>query len=265
MSTAWAARISDTPSSAAARRADELAAADGPPTTADQVLRRLVVTRTELARLGVPPDSSTGDDDRVRAVGDLLVAEAAWHAWRDALHATVTGWAAHDPLQPHPTPAAVRDRIGLPPRYPNLLAALVDAAGVHVVDGRFAPDAPAPAAALPPGVAVLVERLTSSAFDAPTRDDLHDLGLGRRELAAAAKAGVLLVLAADTGDVVLLPDAPEQAAAMLATAVQPFTVSAARQTLGSTRRVVVPLLEELDRLGHTERIDALTRAVRTVP
>lgn len=248
----------------AARRADELAAADGLPSTADHVLRRQVVTRTELARLGVPPDASTGDD-RVRAVGDLLVAEAAWQGWLGALTATVAGWAARDPLQPHPTPAAVRDRIGLPPRYPDLLAALVDAAGVRVVDARLAPDVATSATALPPGVAALVGRLTGSAFDAPTRDDLRELGLGRRELAAAAKAGVLLVLAADTGDVVLLPDAPERAAAVLAAAVQPFTVSAARQTLGSTRRVVVPLLEELDRLGHTERVDALTRAVRTDP
>ncbi|MEW2491032.1 SelB C-terminal domain-containing protein, partial [Streptomyces sp. NPDC048411] len=32
---------------------------------------------------------------------------------------------------------------------------------------------------------------------------------------------------------------------------QPFTLSAGRRTLGTSRRVAVPLFELLDRLGHT--------------
>jgi len=40
---------------------------------------------------------------------------------------------------------------------------------------------------------------------------------------------------------------------VLAGLPQPFTVSAARQALGSTRRVVVPLLEHLDATRHTRR------------
>ena len=39
--------------------------------------------------------------------------------------------------------------------------------------------------------------------------------------------------------------------AVLATLDQPFTVSAARQALGTTRRVAVPLLELLAKTGRT--------------
>ncbi|MDQ1700824.1 MAG: selenocysteine-specific elongation factor, partial [Frankiaceae bacterium] len=40
-----------------------------------------------------------------------------------------------------------------------------------------------------------------------------------------------------------------------------FTVSEARQLLGTSRRVAVPLLEMLDRLGRTRRIDESHRVV----
>jgi selenocysteine-specific elongation factor len=43
---------------------------------------------------------------------------------------------------------------------------------------------------------------------------------------------------------------------------QPFTLSAARQALGTTRRVAVPLLEYLDRIGVTERVDGELRKLR---
>lgn len=60
---------------------------------------------------------------------------------------------------------------------------------------------------------------------------------------------------------VLLPDAPARAAAILAGLPQPFTVSAARQALGTSRRVAVPLLEHLDRLGKTHRFPDSSRTL----
>ncbi|CCH80336.1 hypothetical protein BN12_880009 [Nostocoides japonicum T1-X7] len=42
---------------------------------------------------------------------------------------------------------------------------------------------------------------------------------------------------------------------------QPFTTSAARQALDTTRRVVIPLLEHLDTLRWTRRLDAGHREV----
>ncbi|MEV7968729.1 SelB C-terminal domain-containing protein [Sphaerisporangium sp. NPDC088356] len=53
--------------------------------------------------------------------------------------------------------------------------------------------------------------------------------------------------------IVLLPGADRRAAGLLTGLPQPFTVSQARQALGTSRRVAVPLLEHLDRLGLTVR------------
>ncbi|MFT4163965.1 MAG: SelB C-terminal domain-containing protein [Microlunatus sp.] len=41
----------------------------------------------------------------------------------------------------------------------------------------------------------------------------------------------------------------------------PFPTSGARQALGTTRRVVIPLLEHLDSRGWTRRLDAGHREV----
>lgn len=47
----------------------------------------------------------------------------------------------------------------------------------------------------------------------------------------------------------------------LAALDQPFTTSAARQALDTTRRVAIPLLEFLDTRGWTRRVDATRRTI----
>jgi len=66
------------------------------------------------------------------------------------------------------------------------------------------------------------------------------------------------------GDRVLLrdPDAAGQAARILARLPQPFTAAEARQALRTTRRVVIPLLEWLDREGITRRLADDRRIMR---
>ena len=56
-------------------------------------------------------------------------------------------------------------------------------------------------------------------------------------------------------------DALDRAAGILATLPQPFTVSEARRALGTTRRVAVPLLEQLDARRVTRRGGDNTRTV----
>ena len=107
-------------------------------------------------------------------------------------------------------------------------------------------------------VRTLEQRLLADPFHAPERGDLVDLRLARRELAAAEKALRLLRI---SDDIVLLPTAPGLAVAALRQLSQPFTTSQARQALGTTRRVTIPLLEYLDRTGRTERVDPQTRRV----
>jgi len=100
--------------------------------------------------------------------------------------------------------------------------------------------------------------LAAEPFHAPEADQLTDLKLGTRELAAAVRAGRLTRIA---DGVVLGPDACGQAAGILATLPQPFTVSEARRALGTTRRVAVPLLEHLDARRITRRADDGTRTL----
>ena len=140
---------------------------------------------------------------------------------------------------------AARRAAGIPDA--RLVPALAVAAGLEVSGGRV--QVPGGTASLGPAEPALRElelRLAASPFVAPERDEMRDWQLGRRELAAAEKAGRLLRL---DEDIVLLPSAPAQAMRELARLPQPFTLSEARQALGTTRRVAVPLLEHLDRRG----------------
>ncbi|HET6867189.1 MAG TPA: SelB C-terminal domain-containing protein [Solirubrobacteraceae bacterium] len=141
-----------------------------------------------------------------------------------------------------------------------MTAALAAEAGLRVHDGRVAlPDAGASLGPAESAIRSLLDRLASEPFAAPEHDDLARLRLGRRELAAAERAGLLVRLA---DEIVIRPDAVQLAAKLLADLPQPFTTSEARQVLGTTRRVVIPLLEHLDRAGVTERIDAGHRRIR---
>ena len=99
-------------------------------------------------------------------------------------------------------------------------------------------------------------RLTADPFATPEQPELAVLGLAPPVLAAAAKAGLLLRLASG---VVLLPEA--EAVCRLRALAQPFTLSQARQVLGTTRRVAVPLLEHLDAVGQTRRLDGMSRSI----
>jgi selenocysteine-specific elongation factor len=117
---------------------------------------------------------------------------------------------------------------------------------------------------LPPSIAEAIEKLQAdlgaAPFAAPDAARLAELRLGPRELAAATRAGALVRVAEG---VVLLPGSVERSVSVLAALTQPFTVSEAKQALGTTRRVAVPLLELLDRRRLTERLPDDRRRVRT--
>ena len=88
--------------------------------------------------------------------------------------------------------------------------------------------------------------------------ELAQLGVDRSELAVAVRAGLLVRVAEG---VYVGPAAVEAAMAALADLPSPFSVSAARQVLGASRRVVVPLLEHLDAARRTRRLPDGTRLV----
>jgi selenocysteine-specific elongation factor len=111
-----------------------------------------------------------------------------------------------------------------------------------------APDTLAPS--VRQAVEALERKLAGRDFTMVTEDDLAAVGLRAGETAAAVRAGRLVRLAPD---VVLLPDTVDHAVRVLARLPQPFTASQARDALGTTRKVAVPLLEHLARQGRTRR------------
>ena len=150
-------------------------------------------------------------------------------------------------------------RLGLP--TPELVAALVESAarGGRGPGRRLARH---PSDALLEAIGRLEEQLAEAPFAAPDSERLAQLGLDRTGLAAAEKAGRLLRV----GDgVVLLPGADRQAAAALADLPQPFTTSQARVRLGTSRRVVLPLLALLDAQRLTRRLPDDRREVLQAP
>ncbi len=115
---------------------------------------------------------------------------------------------------------------------------------------------PAPVAR---AVQAVLADLAEAPFSAPDAARLAELGLDVRAAAAAERAGLLRRL---PGNVILAADAGDLAARILATLPQPFSAAQARQALGTTRRVVIPLLEWLDRSGVTRRLPDDRRVMR---
>ncbi|MDT7651535.1 MAG: selenocysteine-specific elongation factor, partial [Pseudonocardiales bacterium] len=106
---------------------------------------------------------------------------------------------------------------------------------------------PAPVRA---AMAALRADLERAPFAAPEATRLAELGLGPRQVASLVRTGELMKIA---DGVVLLPGADARALEVLSGLGPVFTLSAARQALGTSRRVAVPLLELLARTGRTVR------------
>jgi selenocysteine-specific elongation factor len=181
--------------------------------------------------------------------GEWLIDPDAAARWQVALAALVAAQRPAGGVEPGVPVAQARAALGLPDEVvvPALAVPPLRVRAGRVVDTRSAPDLPPPVAA---AVEALRADLDGDPFAAPAADRLAALGLGRRELAAAERAGAVLRVA---DGVVLLAGAAEQAAGVLADLPQPFTTSEARQALRTSRRVVIPLLELLDRRGLTRR------------
>lgn len=202
--------------------------------------------------------SATGGGvNRVLRQGDWLVDRGSWDGWAARLREAVTSRTRLEPLDPTLTMEAARSAAGVPDR--GLVPALAAAADLVVEGGRVGlPGVAASLGEAEEGLRRIEERLTAEPFAAPDRPELEASGLGPREVAAAVRAGRLLRL---DDDVLLLPSGPAQAMRLLAGLPQPFTLSEARQALGTTRRVAVPLLEHLDGRGWTRRLDGSHREV----
>ena len=248
---------------AARARAVDLETKDGRPDPRAEVRRRGSVTRAHLAALGVLPLDAAVPPG-VREVADHLVDEDAWAKWGRRLARAVDANHAATPLEAGLSLEAARRLVGLPDL--RLVEALVRDSGgrLTAVRGRVTRPGSGPAFAEDVRKALedVVRRLDENHFDAPDAPELAAAGLTRGILAAAANAGLFLRL---PGDVLLHASTPDDAVETISKLTQPFTLSDARQALGTTRRVAVPLLEHLDATGRTRRIDATLRRVQPAP
>lgn len=242
----------------AARRAEVVRALEGAPDLGREVARRGCMRQAEAEALGIVVPNGTRPAATVARRGAWLVDDDAWAAAAVRLRTAVQARAGAVPIDPVLALEAARAAAEVPDRA--LVTDLAATAGLEVRDGRVG--LPGRAAVLSTaaeaGLSRIEERLRQRPFTAPEQHELDAAGLGPRELAAAEGAGRILRL---PGDVVLLPNAPALAMRELAALPQPFTTSDARQALDSTRRIVIPLLEHLDRRGWTRRLDGSHREV----
>jgi selenocysteine-specific elongation factor len=238
----------------------ELAAWPDPPSAADLLRRHGFLRAGALAAMGVA-------DGPKPVAGDWLADPDRWAGLGGRLAEAVVAHAKRDPLAIGMPPEAARAALGLPDR--TLVEALARGLRGRVLleDGYLRPAGPpdtrGAASSLPPPLAAAVKAvladLADAPFLAPDAGRLRELGLDPRAIAAAARAGLLLRV---TEQVVLAPDAQDEAARILAGLPQPFTTAEARQALGTTRRVAIPLLEYLDRAGITQRLPDDRRRLR---
>ncbi|GAA2205271.1 selenocysteine-specific translation elongation factor [Nonomuraea monospora] len=204
---------------------------------------RGVVRRGELVAMGLDPRPLD-----VPGAGEWLVDAGRWKELGDRLGAIVAG-------QPGIPVDAARTALGLPAR--ELVEALVkEHPPLRVSDGRI--DGEGVPEAVVEAVGRLRDELARTPYLALEAARLPALGLTRQAVARAARAGLVLRLAEG---VVLMPGADVAAVRILAGLPQPFTAGDARVALGTNRRVVIPLLEHLDRLRLTRRLDDRLRVV----
>jgi len=256
------ARILDADPPALRRRGDgahwaeRLAGMDPEGDVLGEVAARKAVQLEQLRRLGLLSGHQPTVPPGVQVIDDWWVHGPVLEAWQQQLRNAVQALQERDPLAPGLSMGAARDLLRLPDE--RLLAHVISGAALEQEAGHIRLPGSRSLGPVEPAIAELERRLTAHAFQAPESEELAALGLGTRELAAAERTGRLLRL---RDGVVLLPTAPALAMRTLAGLEQPFTTSQARQALGTTRRIAVPLLEHLDSRGWTQRLDAGHRKV----
>ncbi|MFI7443365.1 SelB domain-containing protein [Nonomuraea indica] len=234
---------------AARARAAELATLTGVPDGAAELRRRGLMRRADLLAMGASPPGPP-------VAGDWLADGEHWAGLRDRLLRLVEEHDRAHPEDPGLTPEAVRQALGLPDRA--LVDALAAGTPLRRRRGRLAAALPVLPARLRGAVAAVRRDLAAAPFAAPDAGRLAELELDARALAIAEAAGALLRV---QPGVVLLPGAPEEAARVLAGLAQPFTVAQARQAMGTSRRVALAVLQCLDGLGRTRRVDDTHRMI----
>jgi selenocysteine-specific elongation factor len=214
-----------------------------PASADDLVTRKGVVAAEAVARAGF-----AGPPSAARNAGGCWVAQQRWDEWSRQVVAATAGSGTVDlevlrRALDVPSVAVLRELVG-------------DLPGLTIDGGQIRAAGAEPAD--PPEIVALVERLAADPLAAPEAGEVA--ALDRSALGVASRKGRLLHLA---GTVYVGPAAADLALQRLRELPAPFSVSDARQALGVSRRVTVPLLEHLDARRRTRRLPDGTRIVVT--
>lgn len=212
----------------------------------------------KLQRAGFAVDDPAAPPQGIIAFRQWWIAARQITRWKNQLLVALDKHAQDNPLAAGMPRKAAMDALDL--QEDALLGIAVAAAKVEQADGVLrVPGHKVDLGAAEASVAKLEAWLADDPFAAPEADELQELRLGAKQLAAAENAGRLLRLGQG---IVLLPGAPQEAKKRITQLEQPFTLSAARKALSTTRRVAIPLLEYLDEQGITRRLDGGLRELR---
>ena len=240
---------------AAARRAKTLADLNTNNHLELEVARRRAVLQAQITAMNIPVPSPL--PAAILEHAGWFVDRSALAAWAQHLDAAVKQHYDKNPSAGGISQQAAVNLLALPDR--ELLPLVVTEAGLQQTEGRVSnPNLRPSLGTAEASIATLERRLEQDPFTAPTADELNELKLGDKDLAAAAKQQRLVRLA---DNIVLGPKAPALAMRHLVQLDQPFTAADARKALGTTRRTLIPLLEHLDERGWTQRLDGNLRKV----
>ena len=238
--------------------------------TGEMVEQRLIVDAGFLAALaGVDDVDEAARMAGLVAVGTAWASRSAVARWTEAVGAFLAEFHAEQPLSvgaPRDQVGAALVETGCPPPFGDEVLRLIASRGDVVQDG--------PTYRLPnhrvelsnEQIAIrerLLELLDATPFSPPDLDPAARSAGATPELVRALQTGGELVALSDR--VAYTAAALEQAARQLTELYHQsgaFTAAMARERLGTTRKYVVPLLEELDRRGITRRVGD-RREVRT--
>jgi selenocysteine-specific elongation factor len=202
--------------------------------------------------------SALAADSRITVVGDCAVETGTWSELRNrAVLAIDSSHRTHPEdfgLSLSDLHAILRPHLPVDDLFDALIKDLCGTEFVRVGSmirrANFQP-------ALPPGLqeigAKLREALGRKPFDPPSRKELSPDAAWQQALRFLLETGEVVEINAD---VVMFSESQKQAAEIIRRFIRehgPATVSDLRQAIGSSRRVIIPLLEWLDRAGVTER------------
>ena len=201
---------------------------------------------------------------RLAASGEAAVAEdfvcdaAKWRALReraaDAIDAQHRAHPEHAGLSLADLRVALRRQLPLPELFDALVVDLSKSEFVRAGAAiRRAAHRPVLSAQLQAAGATLRATLASKPFDPPSRKEIAPDSVSQQALRFLIETREVVEI---NSDIVMAAEGVTQAIELICQFIRargPATVGELRQALGSTRRVVVPLLERLDRDGITLR------------